>query len=83
MSDSTTQQSKQTSGANADRSNFEKELMKKIRNKTKKIETIKALQEKIKSQGIKPNEEQLNKIASRGAAEAEIADAKLYLELYI
>lgn len=41
MSDSTTQQSK--SGLNAIQSTFEKELMKKIRNKTKKVEIIKAL----------------------------------------
>ena len=57
MSDSTTQQSKQISGANANQSNFERELMKKIRNKTKKIETIKALQDRIKSQEIKPTED--------------------------
>ena len=34
---------------------FEKELLKKIRNKTKKIETIKTLEKKIKTEGIKPN----------------------------
>lgn len=65
MSDSTTQPTKTTNGVIANQSAFEKELLKKIRNKTKKIETIKALEAKIKSQGIKPNNEQLDKIASK------------------
>ena len=49
MSDSTTQPTKTTNGVIANQSAFEKELLKKIRNKTKKIETIKALEAKIKS----------------------------------
>ena len=65
MSDSTTQPTKTNASINANQSAFEKELLKKIRNKTKKIETIKALEAKIKKEGIKPNEEQLDKIASK------------------
>jgi len=50
MSDSTSQPTKSTiASVNATPSAFEKELLKKIRNKTKKIETIKALETKIKA----------------------------------
>ena len=82
MSDSTSQQTKSAMGVNVNQSAFERELVKKIRNKTKKIETIKALESKIKAEGIKPNEEQLSKIASRVQSEAEIAEIKSYLDLY-
>ena len=47
----------QSKAAVDNQSAFEKELLKKIRNKTKKIETIKALEKKIKTENIKPNAE--------------------------
>ena len=79
MSDSTNAQSKAVVDT---KSEFEKELLKKIRNKTKKIENIKQLEKKIKTENIKPNEEQVEKIASRAIVEAEIAEIKSYLDLY-
>ena len=82
MSDSTTQPTKTNTSVIANQSAFEKELLKKIRNKTKKIETIKVLEAKIKKEGIKPNEEQLNKIASKAVTQAEIDEVKGYLDLY-
>lgn len=61
---------------------FIKELTKKIRNKQKKVDQIKQLEDKVKAKEIDANEEQRGKIASKPAVVAEIAEIKIYLDLY-
>ena len=77
MSSSTTQ-SKQIETVDA----FQKELQKKIRNKQKKLENIAQLEQKIKAKEIKPNEEQLQKVASKASIQSEIDEVTQYLTLY-
>jgi len=87
MSSSTTQQKKNASnGANDQDANvnlFARELQKKIRNKQKKIEKIVELEQKVKSKEIVANAEQKQKIASKPDVEAEIAEVKGYLDLFV
>lgn len=61
---------------------FEIELKKKIRNKTKKLEQITELEQKVKKGEIVPNQEQLIKIASKTAIELEINDVNQYLAMF-
>lgn len=61
---------------------FEIELKKKIRNKTKKLEQISELEQKVKKGEIVPNQEQLIKIASKTAIELEIVDVNQYLAMF-
>jgi hypothetical protein len=61
---------------------FEIELKKKIRNKTKKLEQISELEQKVKKGEIVPNQEQLIKIASKTAIELEINDVNQYLLMF-
>ena len=61
---------------------FEIELKKKIRNKTKKLEQISELEQKVKKGEIVPNQEQLIKIASKTATELEINDVNQYLAMF-
>jgi hypothetical protein len=61
---------------------FEIELKKKIRNKTKKLEQISELEQKVKKGEIVPNQEQLIKIASKTAIELEINDVNQYLAMF-
>lgn len=61
---------------------FEIELKKKIRNKTKKLEQITELEQKVKKGEIVPNQEQLIKIASKTATELEINDVNQYLAMF-
>lgn len=61
---------------------FEIELKKKIRNKTKKLEQISELEQKVKKGEIEPNQEQLIKIASKTAIELEINDVNQYLAMF-
>ena len=85
MSSSTTHQKKSTSNGppvDIEVSAFARELTKKIRNKQKKLENIVALEQKVLNKEIKANEEQCHKIASKVAIEAEIAEVKVYLDLY-
>lgn len=63
-------------------SSYERELTKKIRNKTKKLGQIAELEQKIKSKSIEATPEQLEKIASKKAVLAEIDEVKSYLDLY-
>lgn len=85
MSSSTTQP-KQQNGApeavNDNLTSFQRELQKKIRNKQKKLNLIIDLEKKIKKKEIVANEEQLEKIQSKPAIEAEMAEVKSYLDLY-
>lgn len=86
MSDSTAQQKKSAPAENgvsdSVMSAFEREMQKKIRNKLKKLEKIQELEVKVKRKEIVPNEEQLEKLASKGSVQAEIDDVKGYLTLY-
>lgn len=85
MSSSTTQPTQQNGSPEAASDNltsFQRELQKKIRNKQKKINLIVDLEKKIKKKEIVANEEQLEKIQSKPALEAEIAEVKSYLDLY-
>lgn len=87
MSSSTTHAKKQpTNGPNQaveeEANAYQRELQKRIRNKNKKLETIKQLAEKIKNKEIKANEDQLSKIASMPHVEEEIKELKVQLELY-
>lgn len=84
MSSSTTQKV-QPNGAEAEAqlSKFHNEMTKKIRNKQKKLDRIIDLEKKVKKKEISPNEEQLEKIQSRPSVEAEIAEVKSYLDMYI
>ena len=61
---------------------FEIELKKKIRNKTKKLEQISELEQKVKKGEIEPNQDQLIKIASKTAIELEINDVNQYLAMF-
>merc|ERR1711998_371939 len=61
---------------------FETELVKKIRNKTKKLDQISDLEKKNKKGEIKANEEQLKKIAGKDGVQAEISEIQTYLNLY-
>lgn len=61
---------------------FEKELLKRIRNKNKKLEKIVELEKKVKKREIVANEEQLEKIGSKMGVEGEIAEIQAYLDLY-
>lgn len=87
MSSSTTQPKVQTNGkieeAESQISNFQRELQKKIRNKQKKLDKVIELETKVKKNEIVANEEQLEKIQSKASIEAEIAEVKTYLDLYI
>jgi hypothetical protein len=72
MSDSTTLKKQQTQTVVESNDPFEREIQKKIRNRTKKLEKIAELEKKIKKKEIVPNEEQLEKISSKAAVKAEI-----------
>lgn len=61
---------------------FERELQKKIRNRAKKLEKIVELEKKIKKKEIVPNEEQLEKINSKDAVQAEIDEIQSYIDLF-
>jgi len=87
MSSSTTQKKDQQNGApNAEAeglvSSFQRELLKKIRNKQKKLERIIDLEKKVKKKEIVANEEQQEKIQSKVTIEAEITEVKSYLDIY-
>lgn len=75
MSSSTAQQNTETTL-------FHRELQKKLRNKQKKLDKIQELEDKIKRSEINASNEQLEKINSKTAIEAEIAEVKQYLDLY-
>lgn len=69
MSDSTTQKKSQkaqdTVVIDDAMSKFEKDLLKKVRNKQKKIKEIEELEKKVKKKEIVANTEQQEKISSK------------------
>ena len=66
MSDSTTQKRPQTAVVIDDAmSKFEKDLLKKVRNKQKKLKEIEELEKKVKKKEIVANAEQQEKISSK------------------
>ena len=85
MSSSTTQQKKSTAAADLGEeiTTFHKELLKKIRNKQKKVDTISGLEQKVKNKEINANTEQLEKIASKPTLEAEIKEIREQVDMYI
>ena len=58
-------------------SSFRTEMEKKIRNKTKKLQQIKELDDKVKIGEVKPNEEQKHKIKTKKALDDEVNDMKV------
>jgi len=88
MSDSTTQ--KKTAAATAAAvvkdddllSKFEKDLLKKVRNKQKKIKEIEELEKKVKKKEIVANTEQQEKISNKKNIQAEIEEVNAYAKLY-
>lgn len=83
---STTHKSKDEAKAKDDgnemRDAFETELVKKIRNKTKKLDQISDLEKKNKKGEIKANEEQMKKIQGKDGVKLEIDEIQTYLNLY-
>ena len=65
MSDSTTQPTKTNTSVIANQSAFEKELLKKIRNKTKKIETIKVLEARLRKKASNQMKSNLIRLLQR------------------
>jgi len=55
---------------------FKTEMEKKIRNKTKKLQTIKDLEDKVKMGEVQPNDEQKMKIKTKKSLDDEIIDLK-------
>ena len=83
MSDSTTQKKSQTTVLIDDSmSKFEKDLLKKVRNKQKKIKEIEELEKKVKKKEIVANQEQQDKISSKKSVQAEIDEVNGYVALY-
>jgi len=58
-------------------------LFKKLRNQRKKLREIAELEEKIKGKVIEANDAQRDKVASKVAVEAELAEVTSQIAVYL